>query len=214
MPCLRPSPWTGRLSPIRLRRRKRTGARLSRTSKRGHKPHSYCQLQGSKSDKPPLFHVASRAALYRPASLAQQSVNVRYGSLADIRAPVWDVRFPPKSVAAQLRDQCLLSAKNRRSSAFATWTLYLHCGSILVEARAIATAPRKRAGCVEQRTFSRGVTTPAWALRAHPITSRAPRPPRRPWRHRPCCRAERNRPNVRRDRWQVLLCPRSSQGRW
>ena len=51
-----------------------------------------------------------------------------------------NVCFALKSGRFPARFLCPLRAKNRRSSAVATRTLYLHCGSILVEARAMATA--------------------------------------------------------------------------
>ena len=49
------------------------------------------------------------------------------------------VGFTPDSGHSSVQVGCPLCAKNRRSSAVATQTLYLHCGSILVEARAMAT---------------------------------------------------------------------------
>jgi hypothetical protein len=46
-----------------------------------------------------------------------QSFNVRFGSLADIRADMRDVRFTPNSGHAHRRHQCLLGANSGREPA-------------------------------------------------------------------------------------------------
>ena len=61
--------------------------------------------------------VSSGFEVWRGPSFASGSTlqHVRYGSLADIRERIRDVRFSPKSRHSHRRHQCLLSANSRPS---------------------------------------------------------------------------------------------------